>query len=71
ACVMTPFVLIYQGWTYWVFRQRIAPNERGAGLGFGVAGTEPALAGASGSMSYGAGAGAATDVGDQGGEARR
>ncbi len=34
ACVMTPIVLLYQGWTYWVFRQRIAPTERGAALGF-------------------------------------
>jgi cytochrome d ubiquinol oxidase subunit II len=23
ACVFTPLVLLYQGWTYWVFRQRI------------------------------------------------
>jgi cytochrome d ubiquinol oxidase subunit II len=27
ALVMTPLVLIYQGWTYWVFRKRINPNE--------------------------------------------
>jgi cytochrome bd ubiquinol oxidase subunit II len=28
ACIFLPFVLPYQGWTYWVFRKRIgaAPN---------------------------------------------
>lgn len=35
AVVMTPIVLIYQSWTYWVFRQRIAPTERGEQMGFG------------------------------------
>ena len=32
ALVMTPVVLLYQGWTYWVFRKRITvdmlPPER-------------------------------------------
>ncbi len=23
AAIFTPFVLVYQGWTYWVFRQRL------------------------------------------------
>jgi cytochrome bd ubiquinol oxidase subunit II len=27
AVCMTPFVLIYQGWTYWVFRARIGPGH--------------------------------------------
>lgn len=27
AVVMTPLVLIYQGWTYWVFRKRLNPNQ--------------------------------------------
>jgi cytochrome d ubiquinol oxidase subunit II len=27
AAVLTPIVLIYQGWTYWVFRKRINPNQ--------------------------------------------
>jgi cytochrome d ubiquinol oxidase subunit II len=27
AAVMTPIVLIYQSWTYWVFRKRISPNQ--------------------------------------------
>lgn len=36
AVVMTPIVLVYQAWTYWVFRQRIAPTERGAKVGFGT-----------------------------------
>ncbi len=34
AVVMTPIVLVYQAWTYWVFRQRVAPTERGEKLGF-------------------------------------
>jgi cytochrome bd ubiquinol oxidase subunit II len=34
AVIMTPIVLVYQTWTYWVFRQRIAPTERGAKVGF-------------------------------------
>jgi cytochrome d ubiquinol oxidase subunit II len=35
AVIMTPIVLVYQSWTYWVFRQRVAPTERGAKVGFG------------------------------------
>jgi cytochrome d ubiquinol oxidase subunit II len=27
ALVMTPIVLLYQGWTYWVFRKRISPSQ--------------------------------------------
>ncbi|MTA23208.1 MAG: cytochrome d ubiquinol oxidase subunit II, partial [Actinobacteria bacterium] len=27
AAVMTPLVLIYQAWSYWVFRKRINPNH--------------------------------------------
>ena len=27
ALVLTPIVLVYQGWTYWVFRKRINPNQ--------------------------------------------
>jgi cytochrome d ubiquinol oxidase subunit II len=27
ALVMTPLVLIYQGWTYWVFRKRVSSNQ--------------------------------------------
>jgi cytochrome d ubiquinol oxidase subunit II len=27
AVVLTPLVLIYQGWTYWVFRKRISPSQ--------------------------------------------
>jgi cytochrome d ubiquinol oxidase subunit II len=26
AVVMTPIVLIYQGWTFWVFRKRISTS---------------------------------------------
>ena len=27
AMIMTPLVLIYQGWTYWVFRKRVSANQ--------------------------------------------
>ncbi|CAB5239138.1 unannotated protein [freshwater metagenome] len=27
ALIMTPLVLIYQGWTYWVFRKRISASQ--------------------------------------------
>jgi cytochrome d ubiquinol oxidase subunit II len=26
AVIMTPIVLVYQGWTYWVFRKRISTS---------------------------------------------
>ena len=29
ALVMTPIVLLYQGWTYWVFRARISADGPG------------------------------------------
>ncbi|PTL55555.1 cytochrome d ubiquinol oxidase subunit II [Paraconexibacter algicola] len=29
AAVMTPVVLLYQGWTYWVFRARVRPEGTG------------------------------------------
>ena len=43
AVIFTPVVLLYQGWTYWIFRQRLtrpelpavpaAPGPAGAGQG--------------------------------------
>jgi cytochrome d ubiquinol oxidase subunit II len=27
ALVMTPIVLVYQGWTYWVFRKRVSASQ--------------------------------------------
>jgi cytochrome d ubiquinol oxidase subunit II len=27
ALIMTPLVLVYQGWTYWVFRKRISASQ--------------------------------------------
>ncbi len=27
AVLLTPFVLLYQGWTYWVFRARVTPGR--------------------------------------------
>ncbi len=33
ALIFTPFVLVYQGWTYWVFRQRVRrPSDDAASL---------------------------------------
>jgi cytochrome bd ubiquinol oxidase subunit II len=31
ALIFTPFVLAYQGWTYWVFKRRVAPPEESPG----------------------------------------
>jgi cytochrome d ubiquinol oxidase subunit II len=28
AAIFVPIVLIYQGWTYWVFRKRIKPEGK-------------------------------------------
>ncbi len=33
AVVLTPFVLLYQSWTYWVFRKRISTSDIPAGGG--------------------------------------
>jgi cytochrome d ubiquinol oxidase subunit II len=33
AVVLTPFVLAYQGWTYWVFRQRLTSTHVGGTSG--------------------------------------
>jgi cytochrome d ubiquinol oxidase subunit II len=54
AVILTPVVLLYQGWTYWVFRKRISadhiPEHTGltfatvtakAGAGTGHGGTSP------------------------------
>jgi cytochrome d ubiquinol oxidase subunit II len=27
ALILTPIVLIYQGWTYWVFRKRVSAKQ--------------------------------------------
>ena len=27
ALALTPIVLVYQGWTYWVFRKRVSANQ--------------------------------------------
>ena len=32
AAIFTPFVLAYQGWTYWVFRQRLTRPVTPAGV---------------------------------------
>ncbi|MFF0814820.1 cytochrome d ubiquinol oxidase subunit II [Rhodococcus sp. NPDC003318] len=36
AAIMTPVVLIYQGWTYWVFRQRISTKHIPPSIGLPV-----------------------------------
>ena len=38
AVIFTPLVLLYQGWTYWVFRKRISADRVSAA-------PEPAAAG--------------------------
>ncbi|MEE1929974.1 cytochrome d ubiquinol oxidase subunit II [Streptomyces sp. TRM 70351] len=58
AAVATPLVLLYQGWTYWVFRKRIgtqhiAPDPHAAGAGAPNA--------ASGAPDTGSGGGAGPD----------
>ncbi|WP_404362664.1 cytochrome d ubiquinol oxidase subunit II [Corallococcus coralloides] len=35
AVALVPFVLAYQGWTYWVFRQRVTVDELNPALGEG------------------------------------
>ena len=37
ALVMTPIVLAYQAWSYWVFRARVSGGDVGDGYGGGVA----------------------------------
>ena len=27
AAVLVPIVLVYQAWTYWVFRKRVSPED--------------------------------------------
>ncbi|HEU4675414.1 MAG TPA: cytochrome d ubiquinol oxidase subunit II [Motilibacteraceae bacterium] len=44
AVVMTPFVVAYQAWTYWVFRQRIGRDSIPTGVPE-AARTQPAVAG--------------------------
>ncbi|MFD6857301.1 cytochrome d ubiquinol oxidase subunit II [Rhodococcus sp. NPDC060090] len=36
AAIMTPVVLIYQGWTYWVFRQRISTAQIPKSIGLKI-----------------------------------
>lgn len=60
AAIFVPFVLLYQGWTYWVFRQRLArpPGAPIAQLGPGAGGaarSTGARAARSGTETRGAG----------------
>jgi cytochrome d ubiquinol oxidase subunit II len=41
AVVFTPLVLIYQGWTYWVFRRRVSVSTSPTGDEHGESGTPP------------------------------
>jgi cytochrome d ubiquinol oxidase subunit II len=45
AVVFTPLVLIYQGWTYWVFRRRVTVDQPPAGEGSAPIGSPPAGSG--------------------------
>jgi cytochrome d ubiquinol oxidase subunit II len=38
AAIFTPIVLLYQGWTYWVFRQRLVRPAAGAAPAPGASG---------------------------------
>ncbi len=40
AVVFTPIVLVYQGWTYWVFRKRIGVNQIPPAAGLRPVGTD-------------------------------
>jgi cytochrome d ubiquinol oxidase subunit II len=45
AAIFTPFVLLYQGWTYWVFRQRLSrpvtgADDAGAGSAYAAGGAK-------------------------------
>ncbi|HET9521200.1 MAG TPA: cytochrome d ubiquinol oxidase subunit II [Candidatus Limnocylindrales bacterium] len=44
AVVFTPLVLIYQGWTYWVFRRRVSVSTSPTGDEHGEVGTPPPVA---------------------------
>lgn len=44
AAVFTPLVLIYQGWTYWVFRQRVSVSTSPTDDGHGEAAAPPPVA---------------------------
>ncbi len=33
AVILTPFVLLYEGWSYWVFRQRVSSSHVPAAVG--------------------------------------
>jgi cytochrome d ubiquinol oxidase subunit II len=41
AVMFTPLVLIYQGWTYWVFRRRVSVSTSPTGDEHGEARTPP------------------------------
>jgi cytochrome d ubiquinol oxidase subunit II len=28
ALIFVPIVLLYQAWTYWIFRKRVSPSQR-------------------------------------------
>lgn len=38
AALLTPLVLVYQGWTYWVFRKRISAEQIPAHTGLTLPG---------------------------------
>jgi cytochrome d ubiquinol oxidase subunit II len=42
AVILTPLVLLYQGWTYWVFRKRISAAQipESIGLTFARSGSD-------------------------------
>ena len=47
AVILTPLVLLYQGWTYWVFRQRLTTKHMPAGIGLSWKKVREAIGGSS------------------------
>ena len=47
AVIFTPIVLLYQGWTYWVFRRRIRPEHIPPAAGIGGPAPQPLVSTAS------------------------
>jgi len=67
ALIFTPLVLVYQGWSYWVFRERVRrPGDPVEAVGDGPAGGAPS-SGAAASAATPAGAAVTGTVDNEGG----
>ncbi|MGW6129692.1 cytochrome d ubiquinol oxidase subunit II [Cellulomonas sp. NPDC055163] len=63
AVALTPLVLLYQGWTYWVFRKRVSAEQIPASVGLTFARRGSAAAGVAAGAASGTGDGPAGDAG--------